>query len=193
MSGSRLEATRRGMKALALDVVPGKAPRPRRFLYLLLLALVGCSGEPLLRSAPPTVAGLELHHQLTGERAMGAIQRMHGKADIGITDVWIAQYGEDVSAMLYVSASRNRAAAKTLLTDMRDRIAEGNTPFRGIHDTRIFGADVYVMAGQGQIHFLFTDGKRVVWLSADPPVACTALAEILASDEGAEGCGAVGP
>ena len=178
------------VKACLLDVRSGKVPGPRGFLYLLLLVLLGCSGEPRLQAAPTSLGGLELHHEVTGARALGAIQRLHGEAEIELTDAWIAHYGEAVSAMLYIGVSRNRAEAETILAAMRDGIADGDTPFRGVHDTRLFGTDVYLMTGQGQLHFLYRDGKQVVWLSADPPVACATLAEVLAAqEEKEEACG----
>lgn len=164
----------------------------RWFFYPLLLVLVGCSDGPRLRSAPATLAGLELHHQLSGERALGAVHRLHGAAEIELADAWIAQYGFEVSALLYVAIGRSPADADSLLGAIRRRIAEGNSPFQGIRDTRLFGTDIYLMSGQGQLHFLYQDREQVVLLSATPPVACAALAEILGAGDGEEGCSAAG-
>lgn len=175
--------------ARLLDEGRGRAPHHYRFLFLLSLVLIGCSEESQAQAVPPTLGGLELHHQLSGARALEAIERLHGGEDIEITDVSIAHYGDDTTAMLYVGTSGKRAEAAELFTAMRDRIADGDTPFREIHDIRLFGADVYMMSGQGQLHFLFQDGRRVVWLSADPPVACPALVEVLAGGDGQVGCG----
>jgi hypothetical protein len=157
-----------------------------------LLVILGCSGGSRgLRSAPTTLGGLELHHELTGARALGAINRLHGQAQIELADAWIAHYGEeDPSAMLYVGISGSQAEAEKLLAAMGSRIATGDTPFRRVHDVRLLGKDVVLLTGQGQFHFLFQDETQVVWLSADPPVACEALGEILGVGEGEEVCGA---
>ncbi len=150
-------------------------------LGALLPALVlhGRSREPRLRTVPAELAGLQLHHELSGARALGAIQQLHRGATIKLADAWIAQYGDGPSAILYVGVAASRRDADSLVVQMRRWIALGGTPFRGIHDIRESGRDVFVMSGQGHLHFLFLDGTSVVWLSADPAVACPALAEAL--------------
>lgn len=57
---------------------------------------------------------------------------------------------------------------------------------------RLSATDVYLLSGQGQLHFLFRDGQQVVWLSADPPVACLALADALGARAEELGCRADG-
>jgi hypothetical protein len=130
---------------------------------------------------------MEVHHTLTGARALDAIARLHGDSDLMVTDAWIAHYGEESpSAMLYVGAGESRDAARALLDSMVSRIGEGGTPFQPAHTVRMLGRDVLVMSGQGQIHFVFSEGSRVVWLSADPAVACRALGEVLGAEPGKE-------
>ncbi|NIM49600.1 MAG: hypothetical protein GTO22_10160 [Gemmatimonadales bacterium] len=141
--------------------------------------LLACSGGADLGSAPRFLAGLEIHHEINGPRALEAVRRLHGETPIEIVNAWLAQYGTGPSAMLYVGTARDGEKASQIVEAMGRRIAEDETPFHGIRPANLFGSDLYTMAGQGQFHFLFQIRDRVVWLSADPPVACRALAEAL--------------
>lgn len=155
------------------------------FGLLSLGLLLGCSGAPRLRTAPPTLAGLALHHEVGGQKAVSAIERLHNGAEIQVRSAWIAHYGEGPSAMLYVGVAKNGGEAGRLLEAMKGKIAEGGTPFQGLEELRWGEGSVYVMTGQGQLHFLFRDESQVVWLSADPVVAHRALREVFAGGRGA--------
>lgn len=146
----------------------------------LLIAVSGCGDEARLASPPARLDGLALHHRVSGARALAALSRLHDGGEFEMADAWIAHYGADTSAMLYVGEGASPAVAESLLVAMRSRIEDNiATPFAGLRDLRLSGQDVFLMSGQGQLHFLYRDGPQVVWLSAHPAAACAALADAL--------------
>jgi len=143
---------------------------------MALLAL-GCGSSPGLDSAPRRVAGLSLHHEVVGDRALDAVRQFYGDASYVVRG-WTAHYSDDPSLILYVASSRDPAAASDLITKTVDRVASGATPYRDPSPLSLDAGTVYRMTGQGQIHYLFRLGADVVWLSADPDVASTALSDL---------------
>ncbi len=156
----------------------------------LALALQACDPGPRLREPPPSLAGVALHHTVTGGRALDALRYMHRGGGGALLEAWVAHYGDAPSAILYVGVTGSAESAGQLMEAMRTRIGEGETPFQAIGTLRLFGTDLYTMRGQGQVHFTYPDGSQVVWLSVDPALACRALAEVLRAkgDEGIQGC-----
>ena len=70
--------------------------------------------------------------------------------------------------------------AKQILVQMRDKIAEGNSPFTPIAERNINGRMVYELDGLGQKHYYYQSGDLIVWLAANEEEAEQALAESLA-------------
>lgn len=169
----------------------------RELPFLLLLAgVAACSAGPSMRSAPDSFAGLPLHHVFTGPRALAAIQRLHGAGTIKLVSAWVAGYGDErASAMLYVGVAPDAAGARQLLQDMERSVTGRPTPFHDLRHMVVAGRDVGMLSGQGQLHFLFVKGSRVVWASIDEHRACAALKQLLghAPGESAAGCQLPGP
>ncbi|GMR13971.1 MAG: hypothetical protein BMS9Abin29_2198 [Gemmatimonadota bacterium] len=158
----------------------------RRLASAVALFALGCGSSPGLDRAPQRVAGLRLHHEVSGDRALTAVRQFYGDISYVVRG-WTAHYGDAPSLILYVATTGDPAAASDLITGTVDRVAAGATPYRDPSPLRLDGSTVYRMAGQEQIHFLFRLGADVVWLSADPEVASTALANLLGVAETAVG------
>jgi hypothetical protein len=145
-----------------------------------------------MRSAPDTLAGLPLHHVFTGPRALAAIRQLHGAGKVELSDAWVAGYGDErASGMLYVGVAPDAAGARKLLQDMEQRVATRPTPFHDLRRLTVAGSDVGMLSGQGQLHFLYVTGPRVVWVSIDADRACAALEQLLGHAPGedtAAGC-----
>ncbi len=133
-----------------------------------------------MRSAPDTLAGLPLHHVFTGPRALAAIQRLHGTGAVRLEHAWVAGYGDErASGMLYVGVAPDAERARGLMEDMERRVAGGPTPFHDLRQLAVAGREIGLLRGQGQLHFLYTRGSRVVWASIDADRACAALKQLL--------------
>lgn len=149
-------------------------------LALLAAGFTACAAGASMRSAPDTLAGLPLHHVFTGPRALAAIQRLHGAGNVRLVDAWVAGYGDErASSMLYVGVAPDAASALKLLQDMERRVASRPTPFHDLRRLTVAGHDVAMLSGQGQLHFLYVRGSRVVWASVDADRACAALEQLL--------------
>ena len=50
---------------------------------------------------------------------------------------------------------------------MRDRIAEGNSPFTPTGEIQGGNHNIFTVDGLGQIHFYFQSGKMIIWMAAE--------------------------
>jgi hypothetical protein len=124
------------------------------------------------------VAGESLVSQVTGLNAVDEITQMHGK-DFNLTDGARGSYGSNNEVIIWVSGSASEAGAAQLVIEMRDKIAEGNSPYETVGEEFIGGRMVYLLEGMGQMHYYFQSGDQVIWLAADPDVVEAALAQVL--------------
>ncbi len=163
----------------------------RRYLPLALIGLGGLllAGSalywgfavtlvnPAALDVPPELAGVELTSQASGVAAVAEIARLHGK-DFPLTSGAMAVYGEG-AATLWVSGVPAAPMAAEMVRVMRDKIAEGRSPFQPLETRELVDRTVYALAGMGQRHFYFQAGALVIWLAADEAVAEQALLETL--------------
>jgi hypothetical protein len=156
----------------------GAVRRLAPIIALPALLALGCGSSPGLDSAPRRVAGLQLHHEVSGDRALDAVSQFYRDVTY-VEGGWTAHYGDDPSLILYVATTGDPAAASALITKTVDRVAAGLTPYRDPSLVSLDAASFYRMTGQEQIHYLFRLGADVVWLSADPEVASAALSDLL--------------
>ncbi len=126
---------------------------------------------------PTTLAGLPMSEQVTGQAALAKIERLHGKG-FTLIDGAVAHYGGD-SAILWVSSTWTPFLAARQVEAMRDRIAEGRSPFTPIGTREVEGITVYVLTGMGQTHYYFQLDRRVIWLSVSPQLAEQSLEELI--------------
>jgi hypothetical protein len=91
----------------------------------------------------------------------------------------VGHYGSQGQATLWVSGVPLSMIASRVLQAMRDRIADGNSPFVQV-DERVDGKrSIYVLDGMGQRHFYYQSNNWIIWLAADPDLAEQALNQLL--------------
>lgn len=158
---------------------------PKRTAVCLMALLLFFAGSAYgFEVEPPEFLGeLRLDHALRGEEALQAIDRLHGKEVAG-KDSFVAHYEKDgVAAMLYVSKASSAGKAVRQVERMTERIQQGNTPFYHLKASDWEGTTVYSALGQGQIHYFFWKGIKVIWLAVDAAVAKQALYDLLNKDQ----------
>lgn len=133
--------------------------------------------RPSAVAVPPDLAGRSLTQQETGVAAVAEVVRLHGK-DFPLTSGAMAVYGGG-TATLWVSGAPAAPLAAEMVCAMRDKIAEGRSPFQPLETRELADRTVYVLEGMGQRHFYFQAGALVAWLAADEAIAEQALAETL--------------
>ncbi len=152
-------------------------------LILVIFAIVYPFEEPAVGNTaaaplPGQVAGEPLTTQVLGLSAVDEITQMHGK-DFNLVDGARGSYGENNEIIIWVSGSTSEADAAQLVIDMRDKIADGNSPYEPIGEELIGERMVYELEGWGQTHYYFQSGDQVIWLAANPELAEDALDQAL--------------
>ena len=147
--------------------------------FVLTAAATATSAQAVGLAAPLSLGQLKLGHALQGEKARDEIHRLHGKT-IPFRDAVVAHYeGAGGVAMLYVSEAGDEGMARQQVEQMTARIRPGNGAFTHLRERIQEGITVYSALGQGQVHYYFRRGPRVIWVAADAPVARGALADAL--------------
>lgn len=126
---------------------------------------------------PQQIAGVRMSDSKTGDDAIEDVAQMHGK-EFPVLYGAIAIYG-DRKITLWVSGAPSADIALQMTNAMRDKIAQGNSPFTPTEEIRDNNRTVYVLEGMGQVHYYFQSGDRVIWLAVDPAIADKALKQIL--------------
>jgi hypothetical protein len=136
-------------------------------------------------AVPGSLAGERLTQQEAGVEAVEDITRLHGK-EFPISAGAMGLYGGG-AATLWVSGSPAAPMAAAMVRAMRDKIAEGRSPFTLLGTRSLSGSEIYELTGMGQSHFYFQAGALVVWLAADEALAEAALQEALTFYQGPDG------
>lgn len=126
---------------------------------------------------PQTLADLPLANATYGPEAVTEINRLHGK-DFPLTAGALGHYGND-RATLWVSQFVSRAVAEQIVDAMRDKIAEGRSPFEPVGSRQAGSRLIYELSGLGQQHFYFQANDLVIWLAVDQSLADQALSQTL--------------
>jgi len=159
----------------------GRSSTPSYGALVLALGLMGVAPPALAAelAPPPSLGQLTLGHALQGDKARDEIHRLHGKA-VPFRDALVAHYeGPRGVAMLYVSEAGDEATAREQVAQMTARIRNGNGTFTDLRERTQDGVTVYSTLGQGQVHYYFRRGARVIWVAADAMAARRALADVL--------------
>jgi hypothetical protein len=128
---------------------------------------------------PEEIAGQPVRAEAHGLQAIENITNLHG-VEFELTGGAVGGYGTEGEITLWVSSSGTEAAATQLVIEMRNKIAQGDSPFEPVGEETIGGRKVYQLESFGQAHFYFQSGDLVIWLAADQTLADMSLAELLA-------------
>ena len=71
-----------------------------------------------------------------------------------------------------------KAMAAEMVTGMRDKIAEGRSPFTPTGEFSNNGRTIYSLEGMGQKHYYFQSKNLVIWLAIEANLADTALQQL---------------
>ena len=121
-----------------------------------------------------------MRQEIVGAEALATVRQLHRRSDLSMDSAWVATYGRSKpSIMLYVGIAANHGEASRLVAAMDTAIRQQATPFRFAGQDTVEGGVARTFEGLGQLHYVFTDGARAVWLAADSAVARGALAQAL--------------
>jgi hypothetical protein len=126
---------------------------------------------------PEQLAGLQRTDYRTGSEAMAEFENLHGK-QFPITSGAIGIYG-DSQATLWAAGADSQATASQMVDAMREKIAQGNSPFTPLSEVKDRNRTVYILEGMGQKHYYFQSKNLVIWLAVEPAIADQALEQTL--------------
>ena len=132
--------------------------------------------NPAPVSIPDTLAGFPLTDQLTGNQAAQDFSQLHGK-QFPLTSGAVGFYGNH-QATLWVAGAPLKSMAEEMVITMRDRIAEGRSPFTPIGEISDKERTIYSLEGMGQKHYYFQSGNLVIWLAVDTKTSEMALQQL---------------
>jgi len=132
--------------------------------------------NPAPVSIPDTLAGLPLTDRMTGKQAAADFSQLHGK-QFPLTSGAVGVYG-DYQATLWAAGAPLKGMAAEMVNAMRDKIAEGRSPFKPVGEISDNGRTIYSLEGMGQGHYYFQSGKYVIWLAVETDLAETALQQL---------------
>jgi hypothetical protein len=132
--------------------------------------------HPAALTLPVQLAGLPLSSQMTGPQALTDFSNLHGE-QFPLTSGAVGIYGNHQATLWVAGAPLNLMAAR-LVTAMRDKIAEGNSPFTPSNEYQDNQRTIYILEGMGQKHFYFQSHNLVIWLAADADIADAALQQL---------------
>ena len=136
------------------------------------------SSQDHTASLPEQLANLPLTSLVSGEEGVQVINQLH-RLEFPLTSGVVGSYGQDNNMSIWAASAVDKSSATQILMEMRDCIAEGNSPFRPTEEMQTGNRTIYVLDGLGQLHFYFQSGKQVIWLASDAPLADQALRQVL--------------
>ena len=132
--------------------------------------------HPAALTLPVQLAGLPLSSQTTGPQAVADFSNLHGES-FPLSSGAVGIYGNNRATLWVAGAPLNLMAARLVIA-MRDKIAEGNSPFTPSGEYQDNERTIYVLEGMGQKHFYFQSHNLVIWLAADADIADAALQQL---------------
>jgi hypothetical protein len=148
----------------------------------LAMACAGGEADQAATTLPDAIHGLQRVEVQAGEEAAEMIGGMHDRS-VAPTNSQVAYYGPDnMRAVLYVSEFESDEAAQEQLNAMAAGIGEGTAEYGHHNQFEVEGRQIHSVFGEGQIHYFYTDGTDLVWVSLPPAIARPGLAEVLKVD-----------
>jgi hypothetical protein len=133
--------------------------------------------HPSIAPLPDRLANLQLTTKLTGADATEEFSMLHDQ-HFPLTSGAVGIYGNNRVA-LWVGGAPLAFMAAQLVVAMRDKIAEGNSPFTPVTERQDGARTIYALEGMGQRHYYFQSKNMVIWLAAEPALADEALQQTL--------------
>lgn len=133
--------------------------------------------QPGAAPLPAQIGGLAQTSRQTGSQAVAEFTRLHGESFPIMTGAK-GEYGNN-QVTLWVAGTADAQAAAQLVTMMRDKIAQGNSPFLPTAEMQLGKRTLYALSGLGQNHFYFQSSNLVIWLATDPDLQDKVLSSIL--------------
>ncbi len=129
---------------------------------------------------PQSIGSLQLEKLQVGEAAKLEINRLHGK-HIDFREGCVATYvGGGKTAKVWLSQYDSEAKATEANKRMAQKIqAMEGKRFWHFRETSIRDIPVNLVMGQGQAHYFFQKGKKVIWLAVDPAEAETTVRDLI--------------
>lgn len=123
---------------------------------------------------PSKVANVLVTIKSEGWQATSEFNRLH-RQKFPLMSGAVGTYGVNKEAKLWVAEALFELMARKMVTDMHNKIAEGNSPFSPKGERQQLDRTVYELDGMGQKHFFYQSGRLVIWLAADEEIAEQAL------------------
>jgi hypothetical protein len=133
--------------------------------------------QPGAAPLPPELVGIPLSQSAVGKAAAIEINNLH-HLEFPMTSASVGVYGPG-QAILWVAGTPVNLLAERMLVEMREKIAEGNSPFSPTGARQDGKRPIYELDGLGQKHFYFRSGSLLIWVAADAEQAEQALAQTL--------------
>jgi hypothetical protein len=156
-------------KILLLFLLTGSA-----ILLALAVYLSQTQSRPAL---PDELGGYTLDSNLHGPEAVKRIVFSH-LGEFVIVDGAVGEYGGGVITVWMAEAGSEKEADQLVL-DMTNRIPEVESPFTSMGQLNRQGRVIYLLEGQGQVHFYFQSQKLVIWAAAYPELGEKVLNQLL--------------
>lgn len=116
--------------------------------------------------------------EATGNAALQEFTQLHGES-FPVVSGAKGVYGTGSQVIIWAAGTASISDTRKLLEEMRDKIAEGGSPFKPSGVRSIANREVYSLDGMDQKHFYFQSGKYLIWLAANSEVADQALQQAL--------------
>ncbi len=127
---------------------------------------------------PDRLSGLSISSEATGRAALQEFTQMHGETFPLVSGARVS-YGPENQVTLWIASTASPTDTSKLLASMRNKIADGSSPFQPTGYRQEGSRSIYTLDGMGQKHFYFQSGKYLVWLAANSEMADRALLDTL--------------
>ncbi len=127
---------------------------------------------------PAKLGALTLTQTTIGADALTEFAQLHGKG-FDLASGYRASYsGEGKQATLWVGQAKDLQTAQDMTEEMAKKIGAGNAMFTDLQTLNIGGRTLFSVNGQGQQHYFYASGDKIVWVALDPSQALDALHSI---------------
>ncbi len=124
---------------------------------------------------PVKLGTLTLKNSVLGKDALNQFAQLHGQG-FDLLGGYRADYASANSqATLWVGQAKDAETAQTLVKEMAGKIGAGDPMFTDLQELSISNRSLFQVNGQGQAHFFYASGDKIVWLAVDPAYAADAL------------------